>query len=218
MKSNNRTIEQSNNFSRGFTLIEMLIVLGIIGILSGIGIATYSGVTRRAQKARCQELVSDVATALEGIYQKDGCWPRRILAGSNSDQGLTKEVAYDIAKKKMMALSIDPNNSEKHETVGADRMGIVSPWAAAVIKRAGKKSVSDGTKIPSGGTIRDHRLRYAVDEDGKGYVKANVGGETLTIRGAAAVWCCGADGKLESYSVGQRKDDVYSWNKGQIKQ
>jgi len=29
------------------------------------------------------------------------------------------------------------------------------------------------------------------------------------------VWCCGADGKIETYKRGQRKDDVYSWTYGQ---
>ena len=217
MKSNNRTIEQSNNFSRGFTLIEMLVVIGIIGILSGIGVATFSAVTGKAQKARCQELVSNVATALSAIYEKDGCWPRRILAEGKSEGRLTAEIAYDIANKKMMSLTIDTKNSENHRTIGADRMGIVTPWAAAVIKKAGKKSIGEGTKVPSGGTISDHVLRFAVDVDGKGYVKANVGGETLTIRASAVVWCCGKDGKLRPYSEGLRQDDVYSWNRGQIK-
>ncbi len=202
---------------RGFTLIEMLVVIGIIAILAGAGMATFSSATGRAQKAKGQELVSNVATALTAIYQKDGCWPHRILAAGNGEGEITAEIAYDLAKKKVMALTTDPNNSSNHKTVGLDRLGVVSPWATAVIKRAGKGTVSDTTKVPSGGTIHDHRLRFAVDTDGKGFVQANVGGETLTSRGPAAVWCCGMDGKIEKYSDGLRKDDIYSWNKQQIK-
>lgn len=201
---------------KGFSLVEMLVVIGIIAILSGAGMASFNAVTKRAQKAKAQELVSNVATALTAIYQKDGCWPRRILASGGGEGELTPEVAYDIAQKKMMALTTDPNNTSTKKTIGLDRMGIVTPWARDVIRRAGNGGVSDSTRVPSGGTIRDHRLRYAVDTDGKGYVNAQVGGQMLKIRGSAAVWCCGRDGELERYSVGLRKDDIYSWNKGQV--
>ena len=37
---------------RGFTLIEMLVVIGIIAVLTAAGMATYSGAIRRAQRAR----------------------------------------------------------------------------------------------------------------------------------------------------------------------
>ena len=220
MKSNNRTVEQSNNSlaRRGFTLVEMLVVIGIIAVLIGAGMASFSSVTKKAQKARAQELVIDTAAALEAIYQKDGCWPRRILAAGNGDGEITAEIAYDITTKgKTMALTTDPNNSSKHATVGHDRMGIVSPWAMDVIKKAGNKSVGESTKVPSGGTIQSHRLHFAVDTDGKGYVKGTVGGETVQIRGSVMVWCGGMDGKIEPYSKGKRGDDVYSWNDGQRK-
>ena len=70
--------------------------------------------------------------------------------------------------------------------------------------------------MPSGGTVDDHILRFAIDYDGDGIIEgANVGGETIDIRATAAVWCCGKDGKIEAYSQGLRRDDVYSWTKGQ---
>jgi len=200
------------NTKRGFTLVEMLVVIGILGILLGAGMTGFSVMIGKAQKAKCQALVNDVATALEAMYQKEGGWPRRVLANGGSDGEITPEVAYDIATKgKMMALTTDSDNANRHVTTGQDRLGIVSPWAADVIKRAGKSSIGEGTKVPSGGTIKTHRLHYAVDTEGKGYVKASVGGESVTIRGTAMVWCAGKDGKIEKYSKGKRSDDVYSW-------
>lgn len=202
---------------KGFSLVEMLVVMGIIAVLVGAGLAGYTASTRKAQKSRGQELVNNVATALELIYQEDGCWPRRILAEGQSDGELTPEIAYDLAKRKKMTLTIDTQNEQNHRTVGIDRMGVVTPWATAVIKRAGTGSVGDSTKVSTGGTIKDHRLHFAVDTEGRGYVRASVGGESVEIRGAAAVWCCGMDGKLEPYSKGLRSDDIYSWGRGQVR-
>ena len=201
----------------GFTLVEMLVVIGIIAVLIGAGIGSFTAITKRAQKAKGQELVSNVATALTAIYQKDGCWPRRILAKGRNDGEVDEDIAYDITAKGMMSLTTDPNNSSSHKTIGLDRFGIISPWAAAVVKRGGKGGVNEGTRVPSGGTIREHRLHFAIDDDGDGYVDASVGGETVRVRGSAAVWCSGMDGKIEQYSVGVRGDDIYSWSKQQIK-
>lgn len=206
---------------KGFTLVEMLVVMGIIAVLIGAGIGSFSAMTKRANKAKGQELVSNVATALEAIYQKDGCWPRRILAAGGKDGEVDAKIAYDIASKGMMSLTLN-DNREIHETAGLDRFGIVTPWAANVIKKGGANGVSESTKVPSGGTVRDHRLHFAVDVDDDGYVEASVGGTTLKIRGAAAVWSVGMsggnNGKPWPYRDGLRKDDIYSWSKGQIKE
>ena len=196
----------------GFSLIEMLVVLGILAVLIGAGMATFSSAGKKAQKAKGQELVSNVATALEKIYQEEGAWPQRILSGSNGEKGLDENIAYVLAKRNAMTLSYD---SSKRKTTALDQCGVVSPWALAEIKRRAGNGVSEGTKVPSGGTIADHRLRYAVDTEGLGYVEASVGGEQVKIRGSVMVWCAGYDGKLEAYSDGLRKDDIYSWSNQQ---
>ena len=63
------------NRKHAFTLIEMLVVLAIIAILSGALLMGYGRVTRTAQRARAQETVSNVATALSIMLQNKGTWP-----------------------------------------------------------------------------------------------------------------------------------------------
>ena len=77
----------------GFTLVEMLVVVGIISVLIAVGVGTYSSVTKTAEKAKCQELVSNVATALTALYQQEGAWPRRIATQGATDGKLDKDVA-----------------------------------------------------------------------------------------------------------------------------
>ncbi|HEX9878719.1 MAG TPA: prepilin-type N-terminal cleavage/methylation domain-containing protein, partial [Candidatus Binatia bacterium] len=40
-----------NRPDRGFTLVEILVVLGIISILAGIAVPAYNGYTQKAKKA-----------------------------------------------------------------------------------------------------------------------------------------------------------------------
>ena len=198
---------------RGFTLVEMLVVIGIIAILIGAGMTAFSSATRKAQQARAREVVSNVATALEAVYQREGVFPRRVLAEGASDGEMTPEVAYELAKRKAMTLTYDTNTKK---TTASDRCGILTPWAQEVVRRKGNSGVSDGTKVPSGGTIKDHRVHFAVDTEGRGYVNAIVGGESVKVRGSAIAWCCGKDGKEYKYSEGLRHDCSYSWNRQQV--
>ena len=194
---------------KGFTLIEMLVVIGIIAVLMGAGVGTYSGIVKAAEKKRCQELVSDTATALTALYQKNGAWPRALRKGNATDIELDKDAALPLAKAGFMSLSMNDGKLS-----GYDRFGIVSPWGAAHIKKRGvAASLSD--KVGSG-SLQDHILHCALDLDGDGIIEgALVGGESVDIRATAAVWCCGKDGVIERYSVGVKKDDAYSWSHGQ---
>ncbi|MBQ8126239.1 MAG: prepilin-type N-terminal cleavage/methylation domain-containing protein [Kiritimatiellae bacterium] len=194
---------------KGFTLVEMLVVLGIIAVLVGATIGGYSKFSKTAEKTRCQELVSNTATALATLFQQNGAWPRALRTAAQGDGKLTATAAYPLAAYMSLTTS---NNA----LAGYDRLGIVSPWATAVIRHRSGGAVSESTRVPSGGTVDDHILRFAIDYDGDGIIEgANVGGETIDIRATAAVWCCGKDGRIEAYSQGLRRDDVYSWTKGQ---
>ena len=59
----------------GFTLIEMLVVIGIIAVLMGALLAGFGHVTRSAQNARATETVHNVAGALEKMLLEKGRWP-----------------------------------------------------------------------------------------------------------------------------------------------
>ncbi|HTU82068.1 MAG TPA: prepilin-type N-terminal cleavage/methylation domain-containing protein, partial [Candidatus Acidoferrales bacterium] len=55
---------------RGFTLIEMMIVVAIIAILASILVPNFVRARAQAQTAACEANIKEIATALE-LYETD---------------------------------------------------------------------------------------------------------------------------------------------------
>lgn len=182
----------------------------------------YSMMSKRAQKAQGRELVANTSTALNLLFQKFNHWPTALRNEASSGAGRLKaRPAACLAVNKLMSLTykkVEKDGENYYTLSGADQYGIISPWAAAVVKRSGTSGGGTGQRVPSGGTVDDHVLYYALDLDGDGITEASVNGKTLRIRANAAVWCAGMDGKLDDYGkTGARNsDDIYSWSPSQV--
>jgi type IV pilus assembly protein PilA len=61
--------------NRGFTLIELMIVVAIVGILAAVAIPAYSDYTTRAQVSEGLSLASAARTAVSESYNSNGAWP-----------------------------------------------------------------------------------------------------------------------------------------------
>ena len=57
--------QRSDKKNSGFTLIEVLIVVAILGILMSIAVPAYSEYIRRAHRAAAQQFLLDVAQRQE---------------------------------------------------------------------------------------------------------------------------------------------------------
>lgn len=54
-----------NKNEEGFTLVELLVVIVILGVLMGIGIPTYKGFTKRSHEAATKSELQAISTALK---------------------------------------------------------------------------------------------------------------------------------------------------------
>lgn len=65
----------TGNNQRGFTLMELLIVVTLIVVLAGIGLSTYTTSVTRAKEAALLENLTRMRDALDQYYADKGAWP-----------------------------------------------------------------------------------------------------------------------------------------------
>src|SRR5262249_29684219 len=63
---------------KGFTLVELLVVIVILGILAAVVVFAVSGSTDNAQKKSCSAELSAVETGLEAYKASEGSYPTNI--------------------------------------------------------------------------------------------------------------------------------------------
>lgn len=69
----------------GFTMIEVLVVICIIGVLASIGIASYRTVQASARNSQRAVKITAIADALEKYYLKNGAYPScRLMSEANA--------------------------------------------------------------------------------------------------------------------------------------
>jgi type IV pilus assembly protein PilA len=67
---------------RGFTLIELMIVVAIIGILAAVALPAYNDYTTRAQVAEAVELLAGLKGAVAAYGYENSSWPTMVTSSS----------------------------------------------------------------------------------------------------------------------------------------
>ena len=93
---------EMKKFQQGFTLIELMIVVAIIGILAAIAIPAYQDYTIRAQVSEGLNLASGAKAAVSEAFMDSGVMP-------TNNAGAGMEVATNISGKYVLSVTItDP--------------------------------------------------------------------------------------------------------------
>jgi general secretion pathway protein G len=74
-------MDRRRGYSEGFTLIEIMVVILILGLLATIVVQSLRGATDKAKRTKAEADISELKTALDRYYLDNGSYP-------TSDQGL----------------------------------------------------------------------------------------------------------------------------------
>jgi prepilin-type N-terminal cleavage/methylation domain-containing protein len=141
----------------GFTIVELLIVIVIIGILAAITIVAYNGIQNRARNASIQSDLTNFAKKLEAarIDTSDGLYPTSLTT------------AMDIHANKGL-YSVDRNNwyycPSTDRTQYALGVAYTTAGAGFFISSASgiqaSSNVSDATTCPLAGRVSGSQMGH----------------------------------------------------------
>lgn len=143
------------SMQKGFTLIELMIVVAIIGILAAIAIPAYQDYTIRAQVTEGLNLASAAKAAIAESYASNGAWP-----GSNAAAGL--DAAANITGKYVTSVTVGAGGQitiaygqDASPKIAGDTMQL-TPYTSAnddITWRCGDKALTNaGLTIATGAT------------------------------------------------------------------
>ena len=85
-----------NKQDKGFTLVELLIVIVILGILATVTVFAVRGITDQGQSAACASDQKTLQTAVEAFYAQNGTKVPATEAGLVPKFMVSQSVNYDV--------------------------------------------------------------------------------------------------------------------------
>ncbi|WP_118834189.1 pilin [Neisseria meningitidis] len=143
-----------NTLQKGFTLIELMIVIAIVGILAAVALPAYQDYTARAQVSEAILLAEGQKSAVTEYYLNHGEWP-----ANNSSAGVASsseikgkyvkkvEVKNGVVTAQMASSGVNKEIQGKKLSLWAKRQdGSVKWFCGQPVTRAANNTANDDVK------------------------------------------------------------------------
>jgi type IV pilus assembly protein PilA len=133
---------------KGFTLIELMIVVAIIGILAAIAIPAYQNYTVRAQVTEGLNLADGWKTAVAEYYANAGTWPTTAQLTSAGQVASTGKYVTSVTSNAG-AITITYGNQANSAAVGGQTLALTAYVNANndIIWVCGNAAIPSGASI-----------------------------------------------------------------------
>ena len=108
----------SKKSSRGFTLIELIVVVAIIGIISAVGTVAYQGYTKGAKESAVSSLVQQISLGQLEYYSNTGSY---FISGGastttcNADEDTSAQIEDMIFGNADGTTNVDSPNDDPNQ-------------------------------------------------------------------------------------------------------
>ncbi|MBG8733256.1 pilin, partial [Neisseria meningitidis] len=135
-----------NTLQKGFTLIELMIVIAIVGILAAVALPAYQDYTARAQVSEAILLAEGQKSAVTEYYLNHGEWPSDNSAAGVASSSTIKgkyvekvEVKNGVVTATMLSTGVNKEIQGKKLSLWAKRQdGSVKWFCGQPVTRAAK--------------------------------------------------------------------------------
>ncbi|ENV5778721.1 pilin, partial [Neisseria gonorrhoeae] len=140
-----------NTLQKGFTLIELMIVIAIVGILAAVALPAYQDYTARAQVSEAILLAEGQKSAVTEYYLNHGEWPKNNdeagVASSGEIKGKYVEsvtVTNGVVTAEMKSDGVNKEIKGKRLSLWAKRQaGSVKWFCGRPVQRDNAKADND---------------------------------------------------------------------------
>ncbi len=179
---------------RGFTLVELLVVITIIAVLVGISVPVYNTVMRNAKKQQANVMCTSIKSCIKSYYAEYSRYPMKTDGGATETTALRSDTTIIPA-----LLGTDPELNPRTLRFLPELKQVEKGGANGLIADGEDVSVVD----PWG-----EELYIMMDMDGDGKIEnPDSGAGTTTLYQDILVYSAGPDKDPQTW-----EDNIMSWS------
>ncbi|HEZ7288009.1 TPA: pilin [Neisseria meningitidis] len=115
-----------NTLQKGFTLIELMIVIAIVGILAAVALPAYQDYTARAQVSEAILLAEGQKSAVTEYYLNHGTWPSDNSAAGVASSSTIKGKYVEKVEVKNGVITAEMKSSGVNKEIQGKKLSL---WA-----------------------------------------------------------------------------------------